>query len=202
VSLRVLFLALLVPAVAHAGPKPAPAPAPEPEDATDATEPPDDAGPVEVPDARALLKDDDDGDDIQIDLSPAKPAIPAAPTLDLDPGTALPLSGVRDPVVVAATSEAVVVEQPVYIARTRRDTEAGFLLVTTFSVGGTKEAEVRQVVQSQSLAATTATWAFPKATVPVTAPSGTVTVQVATAALDGTEVTPLFTKTVAWHLAD
>lgn len=157
----------------------------------------DELDPTGMPDASRLLEDEDD---FEFDAPPPTTEPSGPPALALDAAGKDPLQGGFPLVVVAAQPDAVVVELPVLVARTRAGTEAGFLLVGEARVGGRAVAEVRHVVTADSLAVASPTFAFLKLTVPVEATRGEVEVVVKTAALDGTEARELFRERATYRI--
>jgi len=156
-----------------------------------------------LPDVRHLdLDEEDDSFEFEGPVDPPTEVTPSAAPLTLDVTGKEPLAGTFSLSVVAVASGAVVVELPVYLASDRASTEAGFLLVADVYNGDAKVTEVRQEIQAASLIEGAPTYAFLKALVPVTTPTGTVRMVVKTTALDGTEAQELFTKSVDYVLAD
>jgi hypothetical protein len=101
--------------------------------------------------------------------------------------------------IVAVDRDAVVLELPVLVARSREGAEP-FVLIGSVFVGATKVGEVRQSFDAASLAEFGPTFAFLKLAAPVASPTGELKVVVAKAKADGTGAVELFTQTTAYHL--
>lgn len=152
-----------------------------------------------LPDVRAL--DLDDEDDLDIALPPPpEPIKVGPPALALDPGSSAPMTAAFPATVAASGPGVVVVEVPVYVARAPRAPEPGLMVIGEFLVGATKVAEVRQVLEPAAIRADGPTYAFLKAALPATTPTGTVTVVVKSAAKDGRSAKEAFRTTVDWSL--
>lgn len=101
--------------------------------------------------------------------------------------------------IVAIDRDAVVVELPVLVAKSRAGA-VPFVLIASVFVGETKVGEVRQTFDAASLAEFGPTFAFLKIAAPVAAPKGEIKVVVSKAKADGTGATALFTQTTPYQL--
>ncbi len=101
--------------------------------------------------------------------------------------------------IVAVDRDAVVIELPVLVAKSRAGTEP-FVLIASVFVGATKVGEVRQSFEPASLAEFGPTFAFMKVSAPVVDAKGEIKIVVAKAKPDGTGAVPLFTQTAAYQL--
>lgn len=159
-------------------------------------------------DAPFLGELDDDIETIDLGLSdtPATrksvrlpdPAGPGPITLDV--------AG-RDPLadnyplqVVAVDRDAVVVELPVLLARSRVGTDEGFALIAEVMVDNQVVSRVVQTVESSSLAEFGPSFAFLKIMAPVLESEGQVSLKLSRAKVDGTEPTELFTRSTPYSL--
>lgn len=102
--------------------------------------------------------------------------------------------------VVAVDRDAVVVELPVLIARSRVGVEKGFLVIGEVYVGTTKVAEVRQTVEPASLAEFGPSFAYLKVLAPVVEKQGEIKLVVKKANADGSGATELFTRVTPYTL--
>ncbi len=102
--------------------------------------------------------------------------------------------------VVAVDRDAVVVELPVLLARSRVEVEAGFLVYAEVYVGKDRVTEVRQVVERSSVAEFGPSFAFLKLLAPVVERQGQIKVKVFKADLDGGNRAELFSRVTPYAL--
>ena len=144
------------------------------------------------------------GEDEFVFEEPVAPAVVAVPAalpgpVALDVAGKEPLANNYPAAIVAVDRDAVVVELPVLVAKSRAGT-APFMLIASVFVGETKVGEVRQSFDPASLAEFGPTFAFLKVSAPVAAPKGEIKVVVSKAKADGTGATALFTQTTPYLL--
>ena len=101
---------------------------------------------------------------------------------------------------LAVDRDAVVVELPVLVAKSRVGNDDGFALVAEAWVGKTKTASVVQTFTPASLAEFGPTFAFVKMVVPVVENKGEVKVVIHKAAKDGSGATEVFARTTPYAL--
>ncbi|MBN2798702.1 MAG: hypothetical protein JXX28_06085 [Deltaproteobacteria bacterium] len=102
--------------------------------------------------------------------------------------------------VVAVDRDAVVVEIPVMVARSRVEVAEGFAVKAVFYIGETAITQVEQRVEAQAAAEFGPTFVFLKAMVPVVERQGEVRVEVSKAPLSGAPPAPLFSQKASYSL--
>ncbi|MBT3219196.1 MAG: hypothetical protein HN348_08905 [Proteobacteria bacterium] len=102
--------------------------------------------------------------------------------------------------IIATERDAVVIELPVLVARSRVGVTDGFQLIGIVFVGEDKVTEIRQMFLPQSIAEFGPTVAFLKALVPVNEAKGQVAIVVKQAALDGSGTKMLFARGTHYSL--
>lgn len=120
--------------------------------------------------------------------------------ISIDVAGKQPLSDNYPLEVVAVDRDAVVVELPVLLARSRVEVETGFLVYAEVYVGDERVTEVRQVVEESSVAEFGPSFAFLKLLAPVVEPQGQIKVKVFRADLDGGNREELFTRITPYAL--
>lgn len=155
------------------------------------------------PDDFGLLEDEPDEllrDFEEPPLSPA-PMTPTGPgTIDLDVAGKEPLQDNYPVTVVAVDRDAVVVELPVLLSRSRVAVTEPFLINADIRVADTTVTTVSQVVHPASLAEFGPSFTWIKALAPVIEPMGEIAVVISTSDLEGTEVNELFTRVTPYAL--
>ena len=159
-----------------------------------------------------LEEDDDSMEDFSNTPAP-KPSVPAATRaaaaasppaakgpLTLDFIGKKPLDDNYPLQILAMERDAIVIELPVLVARSRVAVTDGFQLIGVVFVGEKKVTEIRQLFLPQSIAEFGPTVAFLKALVPVDEASGQVAILVKQAALDGSGTKTLFGRTTNYSL--
>lgn len=132
---------------------------------------------------------------------PQRPHEPQGPgQISLDVAGKTPLADNYPLSVVAVDRDAVVVELPVLVARSRIEVEAGMLLYAEAWVGDQRITEVRQSIESPAAAEFGPTFTWFKILVPVVEHQGEVRVSLSKAALDGTGRAELFSRVTPYVL--
>jgi hypothetical protein len=127
------------------------------------------------------------------------PAVVASP-IALEVAGKTPLADNYSLDVTAIDRDAVVIELPVLVAKSRVGMETAFQLQAEVFAGDVKVAEVRQTVEKASLAEFGPSFVFLKVLAPVIEREGQIKVVVKKAAQDGSGAVPLFTRTTPYAL--
>jgi hypothetical protein len=161
----------------------------------------DDIGEAEPPE---FAIDEPPDDMLGLDDEPepqARVAMSAGPgPITLDVAGKEPLADNYPLQVVAVDRDAVVVELPVLVERSRVTLEAPFTLQAEARVGEQTITTWEQAINAEALAEFGPSFAFVKLLVPVMEPQGEVTVVVRKAAPDGSGATELFRRSTAYSL--
>lgn len=161
--------------------------------------PPVDDDEFEIEDDSMIEEEEPELGNLEEGSAPAgkpKSAMPGPITLDV--AGKEPLKDNYAISVVAVDRDAVVVELPVLVARSRGT--QSFQLIAEIWVGGAKVNEVRSMVSPASLAEYGPSFVFLKVLAPVTAPTGDVKIVVKQAKVDGTGAVELFSRATAYSL--
>jgi len=102
--------------------------------------------------------------------------------------------------VTAIDRDAVVVELPILVAKSRVAVDSGFHIVADVFSGDIKVAEIRQVVAKESLAEFGPSFVFLKVLAPVIEQQGEIKIVVQKTDADGTNATALFQRTTPYVL--
>lgn len=131
----------------------------------------------------------------------AKAAGPQLPgPIELDVAGKEPLKDNYPLAVVSVDRDAVVVELPVLVARSRAGNDKPFQVIGEVYVGEVKVSEVRQLVQPSSLAEFGPSFTWMKVMAPVVEKTGEVKMIVKKANADGSGAVALFTRVTPYQL--
>lgn len=120
--------------------------------------------------------------------------------ISLDVAGKSPLADNYALTVTAIDRDAVVVELPVLVAKSRVAVESGFQIVAEVFTEDIKVAEVRQVVNKESLAEFGPSFVFLKVLAPVIENQGEIKIVVQKTDVDGTNATALFQRSTPYAL--
>jgi hypothetical protein len=144
------------------------------------------------------------------DFEGPKPAAKAAPVaapgpqrpgpIELDVAGKEPLKDNYPLAVVSVDRDAIVVELPVLVARSRAGNEKPFQVIGEVYVGEVKVSEVRQLIQPASLAEFGPSFTWMKVMAPVVEKTGEIKMIVKKANADGSAAAPLFTRVTPYQL--
>jgi hypothetical protein len=147
-----------------------------------------------------------------LDDTPARPGTPAqrktasapAPTgpgpVALDVAGKQPLADNYPLTVLNVDRDAVVVELPILLARSRVAIDKPFSITVEVSADDTRVSRVTQIIDPESLAEFGPTFAFMKIMAPVLEKDGRITVKVSRANPDGSQPVELFTRSTPYAL--
>ncbi len=160
------------------------------------------------PDADIRLGDFEGGDDEPLEdferpTAKPKPAAAASKTpgvIALDVAGKEPLGDNYPLSVVAVDRDAVVIELPVLVARSRAGFEKAFVIVGEVYVGKIKVGEVRQTIEAASLAEFGPSFAWLKVLAPVVEGTGEIKIVVRRTNVDGTVPVELFSRVTPYSL--
>ena len=151
-----------------------------------------------------LLGDFEDEDDVQLEAPVRKTTRAPAPKgpgpITLDVAGKEPLADNYPLQVVAVDRDAVVVELPVLLSRSRIGLESAYQLQADVFVGDAKVGHFAQHVQAESLAEFGPSFGFVKVLAPVVERKGEIRIVVKKAAIDGTGAVELFTRVTPYAL--
>ncbi len=147
---------------------------------------------------------DDEPDEFLGDFEEPRSAPAAAPSgpgpIDLDVAGKEPLADNYSLTVLAVDRDAVVVELPVLVARSRVAVTEPFLVTAQVHVDGTKVTQLTQVIEPSSLAEFGPSFVYFKALAPVVEKMGEVTVTVTKSGVDGSGAVELFARATPYAL--